>query len=242
MKSIRTIIAVLLLSVGAINAQNSAITEEMKKINGSLKKYPSVKMDVSYVYYSSYSSKIPVETQKGIIKKKGDMQYWSLMGTATVVNSQYQVSIDSSYKRIFIGPKSKNSKTANLADVDFERLLKIYEKPISVSNGKSTGLKFTCKPGIHAEHKTIEIYYNKETYVVEKLVLFYTAEMPINTDREDGPKDKPRLEIIFSNINLDAKLTDSDFSEKKYVQINGDQYKPQPAYKAFSLIKNNTAL
>lgn len=238
-RNISTLVFFLLLGISMRAQKNDAVVEELKKVNTSLKKCPSVKMDVAYTYFSSYTSKIPIEVQKGKIKKKGNSQYSSLLGTTTVLNDKYLLVVDSNSQRIIVSDRKTTSAPQEVNDIDLEKMMKIYNSPVPVTSGNLTGYKFVCKPNVNTEHSIIEIYYSKKNYVIEKLVFYYQQAMPVDPDKEDGAVDKPRLEIVFSNINLNAGLTDADFSEKNYIKIEGKEMKSLPKYNMFQVIKNN---
>jgi predicted transcriptional regulator len=234
-----TAVFLVLVACGLYAQDNKSVTEELKKINGSLKKCPSVKMDVTYVYFTSYTSKVPLEVQKGKIKKKANSQLSELMGTTTVINDKYMLVVDSGSHRILVNDRKGIQAPGDVSEIKIDQLLKKYEQPTQVSSGKLSGLRFTCKKNVYAEHNIVEIYYSKKNYVIEKLVFYYQQESAVDPDKEDGPKDKPRLEVTFSNIDLDAGLTDTDFSEKNYIQFNGKQVKAAASYKQYTVLKNN---
>jgi phage-related holin len=214
---------------------------ELFKINQAYLKYEDLSMDLVCNYYSNYTTSKIEETALGKVKKKGVMQWSVMLGTETLVTKDYTVVIDSSEKMLMVGnPMKKLTQAITLIDIEnISKLCKeIKYKDI---NSKQGCYKITYKPQVNISYEQVDLIYNKTTYLADKMVFYYKQDM--TNEGLFGTKktnEKPRLEITFSKIDTDTKISVEFFSESKYFTIKRGKITPSSKYINYHLINQKT--
>ena len=86
------------------------------------------------------------------------------------------------------------------------------------------------------EYNELDIYINKNTFFIERIVLFYKNPLSIDGNSVSAYKEKPRLEIVFKNIDITPTFSDLIFAEGSYFsEIKGNIVLAAP-YRHYKLI------
>jgi hypothetical protein len=85
------------------------------------------------------------------------------------------------------------------------------------------------------------IFFDSGTSLMSKIVLFYREPKSLDEDANEEydanvVKEKPRLEISYQNVKLNAVIPDSEFSEKGIISKQKDQYKGIGVYSNYKVI------
>lgn len=226
----------LFFSAAAQNAK-----QDILKINETYTSLEDLSMDITYTLFPSAKSKVPAETHAGCFKQHGIMKYSKVKDIEAVHNKNYSLVIDNDDKLIVVANPAKFS-ASKITMLDLEKSLSLCSSVEFIgTTGNQSGYKLVFKQNAPSEYDAVELYFNKKTFLVEKLVMYYRQTIKLNEEDPNSAKDKPRLEIAFSNASL-KKITDiSFFLEEKFIEKKKGKYYTASAYNSYQLIDQKFA-
>lgn len=217
---------VLLLCAMQLFSQDDGKTwlDRMNKTYGTA---TSLSMNFSVDYYPTNLHTAPASTMKGEIRYSGTNYYSDAMGQIVVINKKYMLIIDKTQHTITCLPGSGNQKpnnqqvVAGQPDSSWAAATKIK---LLNTDGDSRRVEIS---GNDPFYEKTEITINATTYQLEQVVFYYRKQ-------EDG--SSPKLLVRYSNVKINAGLTDAEFSEKKYIQKKNGELVASPAWSSYKII------
>jgi hypothetical protein len=220
-------------------AQN--VKQDLMKINEVYSTITNLSMEINYSVFSSAQSNVALETHTGIFKQHDGMFYSRLKEVESLHNKNCSVVIDNEDKMIVVANPTK-SDVSKITLIDMDKSLKTCSSVETiVSKGNQAGYKFVYKQNVVSEYDAIELYFNKKTFLIEKMVMYYRQKQNLKENEPDAIKEKPRLEIVFFNTNLKTVTDVSFFSEARFVEKRKGKYFPVNAYNQYQLIDQKFA-
>lgn len=220
-------------------AQNAK--QDILKINETYSSIKDLSMDITYTVFPSSKSKVALETHTGCFKQHGDMKYSRLKEVEAVHNNNYSLVIDNEDKLIVVAnPAKSNMSEITMIDLD-KSLSQCASIDFLGTIGSLSGYKLMFKQNVVSEYDAVELYFNKKSFFVEKLVIYYRQKVKLNEEDPNAVKDKPRLEIVFSNTNLKTIADITLFSEERFIEKKKGKYYPTSAYNSYQLIDQKFA-
>lgn len=224
-------------SVAQEQSKSEKASADFVRINQAYADNKKLKMDVAYALYANYTSAIPHENAKGVFMKQNNSTYSELLGTTSLSNNKVSLAIDKNEQTIIV--TDPPAKTVIPGAVDFDALLKICSsidyKELD-GNIKYYKLRFDNAP--FSLYNSIDIYFNGETFLLTKLLLYFREEIDLNADDKIQVKEKPRLEISYTSIDTSPVFDPGQFSEARYISIAGKKITCTQAYSAYHLINH----
>jgi hypothetical protein len=86
-----------------------------------------------------------------------------------------------------------------------------------------------------SEYSSIQIQMDNNS-TLKKVVMFYNVPIPVDPDNDKSAKAKPRVEIVYSEINMNALAGNIEADEKIYITKNKEGYSPSLKYKGYRVI------
>jgi hypothetical protein len=169
---------------------------------------------------SSYNKILEVET---IVTPKSTI----------VTNNEERFLVITDTKKIELSPIQTNMDT----------LLKLCSN-IKVLDLGATKRQYTLlfsEEEEEAEFSKIEIIINLSTYTMDKLVLCYNQQMPLDQNDYYGEQKKPRLEITYKTFKSAITINPSLFTESTYCNLKGDNYEASAKYSSYKVINQLAA-
>lgn len=208
--------------------------DDFKKINEAYLKQNEFSMDVVYNLYENSSTKAIFQSERAEVKHSKGKQYYKIATYESLFTDKYAIVLDHESKVAQV-VKSIAAKKKNIFSVDLDTVfLKLCQSVEHFEDGPNQrGYKLKTD---HSEYEEIHIYFNKQTYFIEKMVLFYAVKTNLRDPEDLKKQNKPRMEILCTNINFSPNFTKSTFSEQKYISTQGMKIQLQPAYKTYKLI------
>lgn len=230
----RKILVSLFLIVCFSGAFSQNVSDDLFKMNRAYRNFKDLSMNMTYLIFASHKSVTPQEVYRGIFKKQGEAQYSRFMGIQTLSTKNFFVTADSSEKEIILSNPA-NQANLFLPKTDIDNYLKLCSKTEFFEPKPGLiGYRLFANPKIISEYSRVDIHINKKTFLVERLILYYGREM--NSDESGSKKDKPRMEIFFSNIDTHPEFSPDEFSESRFFVQNGEDYKVTKEYSEYQLI------
>ncbi len=210
--------------------------EDFEKINKAYAKHSTISMQVTYDLYRNKVDKTVLQSQQGEFKRSGNL-YCSRIGTVQTLDTEkYKLILDEEDKNItLLGKDNSTPEEANRMDVfsmNFDRLLAMCSKVVFKAENESQNsyvLSFE-----NDEYDEMKLVFNKKTFFLEKMLLFYSQAQNMEGEKEDL-KEKPRLEITYSNIKLDVRFPENEFSYDKYLIKKDGKLVGKAGYKEYTI-------
>jgi hypothetical protein len=232
---IRRILTVLFLAA-ALTAPAQTIAEAFRKVNETYSKTPSISMQVHYRLFSDYTATVPFESNDGVFFRNGNSFYSSLLGITTVQNKNVRISVSENDKTIIVSDPSEKGKNPSTIEIDSMLARCSSSELRNEENGSRRCILFFDKSPF-SEFDRIEILIGSNNFVT-KIILFYREAVKLDETIPGMKKEKPRLEISYSDIDTSPSFPENKFSEKPFVQLKGKEYSPSPAYSAYRILNH----
>jgi hypothetical protein len=214
----------LVISVKA----HAGVKEDMSAIQQKYESMKNYSMDMTYNLYSSFITMQIHSTEKGFFLHTVDNEYLKISNMENFTTPEYSLVIDNSGKVMLLRAAVKKSLSPINMDIGMEMVANVL--PLEFEKGLR-GYQFVFKTNVSIETDAITVIFDK-SYIITKIILFY---------RYTGLKDpdispKPRLEIIYSNLQVNPKYDESIFEIGKYVKKVNNNAIPTDLYKSFQLL------
>lgn len=240
MKSMRAILFIGFLWVVTETWAQPAV--ELKKISDRFNTPASYSADLVYAYYDTYITQEAGEKMNGKYIKKNTSTYLKIGYTETVTTDSYIFSVDHEDKNIeILERKKKTGKPSNPLSFKLDTLLKLKHTIRPIQSNAGIGI-YEIESDF-MEYEKVQIHFNKKTYDMVKMVLFFSTQMEEEFIEHEGGFEvvekegtAPRLEISYNNIKVNEEISDEVFSYNKFVGSSGyNKFYCKPEYKNYRI-------
>lgn len=214
-------------------------TEDLNKINDVYKNTAEISMDIKYMVYKSVTDKSPLKTQKGFYRKSGTYFHSSLMGIETIKTEKQKITIDDAAKKMFVY-KVTPDEEPGYSNINVEEVLKNYTSVdyTDVGGGKKA-YTFGFEKYNFA-YESITIIFHEKTYFLNKIIIVLKPQKEDihyygNKTKKAPAKEKSKLEIEYTDIELKANTDKSVFNESNYFINQKGKPTCTGKYKGYSL-------
>lgn len=225
----------------SLNAQENIRKQaaaDFRAVNEAYTNSDKLRMDVNYTLFPSYTSLTPFEKERGVFMKEGKNTYSNLLGIVSLSNSKVSLTLDSNEQVIVVAdPAGKRNGSPSMVDMD--TLLgscSSVEYKLLAGDLKFYKMKFDGV--LFSEYDAIEVYIDPKSNFISRLMLYYRVELDLDEEGSACAKDKPRMEIVYSNIDTNPVFNTDQFSETRMLRPNGKSFSPAPAYSKFRIVNN----
>ena len=208
---------------------------DILRINDAYSKFSNMSMEITYKVFLNQTTTTPYEIETGSYKQNGNLRYSKLKQIESLQNNNYLVVVDNDVKRIVVGnPVKFNPAKITLLNLD-SALSKCSAVNYITGNSEQGGYSMVFKSNIVSEFDKVELYFNKKTYIVEKITFFYRQKIRLATE-ENAVADRPKLEISFSKFNFTKNEDVAFFSEKKFIEKSKGSFVASSSYSDYKVI------
>lgn len=212
----KSIIALMLLmSITLLGNAQENTDEFLKQIEHKYKNLGDFHKQVVYSMYYENSDEAS-ERYTGYILKKEDVSYVQLLGDEVVQFPEVHILVDNENKTLICSKATNGNE--QYEPIEFSKLLKLYTVVSKKSMKNTVVLNMNLnKAAIHIPYKKISLFINKDTFQIEKQILYFSGEYTSNKVEQASEKAR-RLEVIFKNLAIETppKL-------ERYVTITPDK-------------------
>gem|GEM_PF-3338729 len=233
-------IGLLLSLAAAAQDDRSRAAADFRKVNEAFTA-KAFGMDITYTLFGSYTSTKAAELQHGVFRKLGSSYYSELLGITTLRNDKVVVSVDKNEETIVVNntPKQPSNKTV-LNQLHLDSTLKICSSVTMSDLGRQRVYKLRFDRSSYFPYNAIDVHVNSKTFFIDKLTFYFREELDLDESDEQEAKDKPRLEIAYTNLDTDPGFSESQFSEKIFISVSGKKVTLSNAYRTYRLINQLT--
>ncbi|WP_346882328.1 hypothetical protein [uncultured Algibacter sp.] len=224
----------LIVSCTSIYGQQPTALETLSKVEAYYKTIKNFDFDVEYKMYRGYTGNHLTESYKGTMYKNGNVLQVIILGSEVLQFPEAKIIINDKNKTISYSKLMQNG--TQQTPVDISLFLKFYKESTTSFVGNTLIHEMILKNNtINMPYNRVIMYINKNTYALEKQVLFLTTKVPFNGEK--GKKDDAaRMEISFKQ-KPKQKPKPKPLKLKDYVLIGiNNKISLSKAYSTYTLI------
>ena len=224
-------IIILLCCYLSVSAQKPIASETLKKVETYYKSLKAFDFQMKYTMYKGYTGNHVTESYEGTMCKNGAVSQIKILGSEIVQFPDVQLILNKENKTL------QYNKTSNHVNqkspVDVSAFLNFYKETVTDIKDDTIIHEMVLKnTQVPIPYSKIVIYVNKNTYEIEKQILYLATKVPfVDEDGKETP-DVGRMEISFkrnSSTHKAPRLND-------YVLIHSDKVSLTKAYQDYTII------
>jgi hypothetical protein len=196
-------------------------------------KHPDYSVNLNYYSYKNYTDQTPFDKSIGYLKRSGENVNSFAIGIKNIQNETYRLAVDTARKIILVAYPRKGNKS--VGDIDTAQLMNKVEKFSSFSTAEESGLRVEFKTKVNIG--SIEIFTGKNGEI--KKMIWYYASRVTNADETDKASNDvslPKVEVIYSNYNLNISFDyKKEFDEKQFFTLKDKIFVPTQKYKDYQI-------
>lgn len=229
------IITILLFS-GLNNSIAQKPGEDFVKINKAYLEHKDIYIEMVYKVYRNWSDEVPLDIKNAVLKKYGALKYYRLDKLETVLTSNYVITVNHSMKIITLLKSHITpdfDKKADLLQIVDSSIIKTCRK-IEFKKEKENLNSYTLTPK-HSEYEIIKIVFSSDNYYIRKIIFYYKKEESADGSKKE-PKQKPRMEINYVQINPIKEFKSQDFDYSRFLITENGKLVCRKEYRSYQFI------
>ncbi len=222
----------LLALIGQLVAFAQSPMAEAKKINEWYNNKKAFQVNLNYLLYTDSTLKNPVEQHKGFFVRKGTNTYLNSLSTETMVNAQYQITVNHEQK-ILLASKNNSIDEPQFDQNQPLEIDGLLEKALKMKITKQSKTRQILTMFYQSgDYSQVKLVYNPITHQLLELHMAFSGTEGINWPY---PDKIPYLVIKYYKVKVNHKVSATFFDEKKYIQVKNGQVKPAATLKTYQL-------
>ena len=231
----RFIFSMAILLLIAANGQSQIAKEDFAAINKAYVTNSHLSMKVKYELYKNKTVNEVFQVETGEIKRNGNNKNTRIGNMETIENEKYRLIVDHEDKNIsllgIITLPGVAVQKEDLYLVNLEKMLAVCSKvEFKEENNDQNSYRLQLPM---EEYDEIKITYNKKTFFIEKMILYYQEAQ--NLEERGGLKEPPRMEISYYDFNMDPRFTEADFTYHRFLEKRNGKLMGTTAYKTYTV-------
>ncbi|MEO1032278.1 MAG: hypothetical protein AAFX55_12775 [Bacteroidota bacterium] len=200
-------------------------------------------VNINYALYNGKSGKTAYENYNGVQAKYNGVFYQKLKLTEFILGEDFLVKLNPEERAMLVG-YSSNTIITNPNHIDNTEILRTFENK-TLEDLKDQWKLVLSQPKTSSllEFSTVELYIKKDSYNLNKQVIFYSyiADFSVysNHKGETPQKGNPRLDIIFTDYQDTISLEKEKFRRSNYFIYKNDKIFPSKNYEDYEIIFAN---
>lgn len=220
----------------AFSLKSQTVAEVLKQVNAKYSETENLSMDMRYELFANYTAPLPYESSNGSYVKQGSYYFSSLLGITTMQNKKYSLSVSETDQMIVVSNPVKAGKAPSLVETD-SLLKRCTSTEVKKTAEGVTVCVLHFENAPFCEFDRIEIEVGTNSFITS-MTLFYREAVSLNESDPQLKKEKPKLVIVYSNINTSPVIKADQFSERKYIIDNGEKITGTPAYSNYRILNH----
>lgn len=227
MKQIKTIFTgmIILVLSFTVKAQQADAVIDLGRVTEAYQKASKYSMTLEYVLFETHQSTHPFETQTADIVFFENKFLQKFGPVETYKDDKFSIMTDSEEKTFFID-QNRNPIEENMLSWNLEETLS-YCDHIYSGKYQDQFRGYFLEVSLPDVEK-IEIVFYKRTHFLHKIILYY--RVPQKLGEESAIIDKPRMEMVYKNMNTNPDKNLLNFSWTDFMSRKEGKYVPLPKY------------
>ena len=195
-------------------------------------------MDIHYKMFGDYASTESLEDYKAQLIKNNTLMYYKVYQTIYVYDAgtKQGLKLEEAAKTIEVANDSESQINDSLLDIG--KFLNHFKDQKVTEIGDTYICTLTTGGITQLPYGKVEIHVNKTDFTITKQVLYFLTKYPYKTTSGELKKGYPRMEIDIANFSNSISPENRERTAfNTYVTKNNGDYKPNNAYKNFTIIK-----
>ncbi len=213
------------------------------KLAGKKLESKKFKMKMKYVLFETYTSKNSIEEKNFTISSWGTELNMSVEGIDIVKTKDKSLYVDHLHKVMILQNEGKTSRQGEMDELSkLVNIDSLIDASVTVTLLRTENHQKVYRIKYIKGHmfNYADAYINDQTVLIDKICVFYAS--PMNEilgksfEKTDEGKQRPRLEISFTNYQFPVTKSKTDFTISKFVYKKGGKYtmtQPFVAYEFF---------
>ena len=209
--------------------------EDFAKINKVYISHPQLYFKAKYDLYKNQNIKETFESEMGETKRNGNLLYTKIGKIESIHSEKYNVIVDNEDKTISLlaHDPDENGFDEKLYMINLEKTLKLCTKVEFAKEIGSQNSYLLTLP--YSEYSQVKITYNKKTFFIEKITLYYKKEQVLNEQDKNEKKEQPRVEITYYDFDETPHFNETDFSYDKFLEKANGKFRCKSTYSGYTL-------
>jgi len=209
-------------------------TELIKKINRAYSEVKQISMSISMRAFENHSTSVPFQEIKGQYYRKENSTYSELAGLLTIKNESDIIVVNKEDKMMFVDKELRRTdsslpldyinKIENYSSFSIEKISDDYSKCI-----------FFFESGKEKQWEKMEFIFSAKSYLVNSISVFFSKDNKLK-EMTGISYEKPRIEILFSNIDINPVYPKNIFDSYFYYREDNNGLKAGKAFEGYEII------
>lgn len=171
---------------------------------------------VSYVLYEEYTGDATIEAYEGVFAKRGKDVYSKIHQTETLLVTEGMIKVNHLEKAMLYA-KNQGAIDPSKQLLQLDALFQNFENASVIENQNAIQITLTTPPVTGILYGKVILKVRKKDFALEKQTLFLLRQFPVK--QKDGTEKltNPRLEIGFSDIQLNIEKYKNKFDLSNYI-------------------------
>lgn len=218
--------------------ENPKIVQEAKadfeKVNQTFS-VPKFSVQMTYNIYGNLKDVTPSETNAGRYFKNEEVTYSNLSGIESIRTKNMTIAIQNHEKVMVVANAAKKgTDIAMTPDTLLSKCDKIIKTEIA---GNIIKYELVFGKKITTEFEKIEVWFNKQNYQLNKIIMFYSEqEVPSEDIADKTELIHPKMEVVYKNYTTNFTADNKLFNESNYViETSKNKYKGTGKYSNYKV-------
>jgi hypothetical protein len=198
------------------------------------------KLKMKYVLFETYASRNSIEEKNFTISSWGKELKVNVEGIDIVRTKDKNIYVDHLHKVMILHNEDKADKQdqfselSKLVNIDSLIMASLTVTMLKAENNQKVYRIKYAKGNIY---NYSDVYINQQTSLIDKICVFYAGQMNDllgkGFEKSDEGKQRPRLEIIFTQYQFPETRSKTDFTISKFANKKGGKYIMAQAFSAY---------
>lgn len=200
---------------------------QMMKVSRNQKNFST---EISYTLFQTYLSKVPYSNESGKLIRGDGMEYFQVSSAETFVSPSISLTVDNEIKTITLMDGRNLTELLPVSpEIVFSTCRSIRRL---LRNDSQQGYMIFFKKGNNIEMSKMSVIFNKESFEISEITLYYSY--PALQDY--GIDTNPKMKILYSGFSSISEKDIPEFKLEHYlVTVNQNNFSGAGKYSDFEI-------
>jgi|GEM_PF-3153112 len=236
-----TLLTGVLALVLSSSLMAQTVGAELEVLNRRFLEVSSIAMNIDYRVFTDHSSSQPLEVKKGHYARSGDVEFNRMEQVESLRSGKYTAVVDYQSTTLLVGNNYPSSDlTGTIPGIDSALLaLGNVDRSETTNRVQYTVDFFQSAP---IDFDRIEVTVSKDKQAYESITMYYRNPLKINPNDPECMETKPRVEILFTDIQIGQNLSDERLSTLYYFSGEEGDFVPASRFSNYQFINQYIAI